>query len=358
MQRPPPYATQLPTGWWTTRSFALLLVLLTAVPLLWPGTAPLIDLPGHMARYRVELGIHNSAPLARYYGFEWALMGNLGVDLLVVPLAPILGLELAVKLIVLAIPVMTAAGLLLIAREEHGALPPSAAFALPLAYGFPFQFGFVNFALSMALALLGFGLWLRLGRLGQTGLRAIVFVPIGAIVWLAHGFGWGVLGLLVFASEMVRERATEQRFVPAAFRAGLASLPLAPPLLLMVLWRSGNVAGQTGDWFNWTSKLVWMVTVLRDRWLVFDVASTMVLLVLVGYVVHSRWSFKGHGRRDNLARTGGRFVIVSLVSFGLNSFWVWLMVRAFGWPIWSPYPLVLGVTPFAVFWLNRRWVFE
>ena len=32
--------------------------------------------------------------------------------------------------------------------------------------------------------------------------------------------------------------------------------------------------------------------------------------VLVGYVVHSRWSFRGHGRRDNLARTGGRFVAV------------------------------------------------
>ena len=80
--------------------------------------------------------------------------------------------------------------------------------------------------------------------------------------------------------------------------------------------------------------------------------------VLVGYVVHSRWSFKGHGRRDNLWRTGSRFFIISLVSFGLNSLWVWLLVTRIGWPIWSPYPLVLGVTPLAVFWLNRRWVFE
>jgi putative flippase GtrA len=28
--------------------------------------------------------------------------------------------------------------------------------------------------------------------------------------------------------------------------------------------------------------------------------------VLVGYVVHSRWSFRGHGKRVNLRRTGGR----------------------------------------------------
>jgi putative flippase GtrA len=58
--------------------------------------------------------------------------------------------------------------------------------------------------------------------------------------------------------------------------------------------------------------------------------------VLVGYVVHSRWSFRGYGRRDNLARTGSRFVAVSLVSFALNSLWVWLLVRYFALPLWSP----------------------
>ena len=79
--------------------------------------------------------------------------------------------------------------------------------------------------------------------------------------------------------------------------------------------------------------------------------------VLVGYMVHSRWSFRGHGRRDNLARTGGRFFAVSLVSFALNQLWVWLLVRELALPLWAPYPLVLGVTPLVIFSLNRRWVF-
>ena len=79
--------------------------------------------------------------------------------------------------------------------------------------------------------------------------------------------------------------------------------------------------------------------------------------VLFGYVIHSRWSFRGHGRRDNVARTGSRFVAVSLVSFALNQFWVWLLVRELALPLWAPYPLVLGVTPLVVFALNRRWVF-
>ena len=79
--------------------------------------------------------------------------------------------------------------------------------------------------------------------------------------------------------------------------------------------------------------------------------------VAVGYVIHSRWSFRGHGRRDNLARTGGRFVIVALVSFSLNQLWVWLLVQRLDLPLWAPYPLVLGVTPLLVFALNRKWVF-
>jgi putative flippase GtrA len=100
---------------------------------------------------------------------------------------------------------------------------------------------------------------------------------------------------------------------------------------------------------------------LRDRGhLDANLAWTIgfVSAVLVGYVIHSRWSFRGHGRRDNLARTGGRFVVVSLVSFGLNSLWVWVLVQHLGLPTWAPIPLVLGVTPLVVFSLNRHWVFD
>ncbi len=78
----------------------------------------------------------------------------------------------------------------------------------------------------------------------------------------------------------------------------------------------------------------------------------------VAYVIHSRWSFKGHGRRDNVWRQTMRFMLVSLVSFALNSFWVWLLVKHFALPTWSPYPFALFVTPLLVFWLNRQWVFE
>ena len=52
-----------------------------------------------------------------------------------------------------------------------------------------------------------------------------------------------------------------------------------------------------------------------------NLAGYLVAMV-TGYVLHSRWSFKGHGSRDNAARTTSRFFIVSLVSLGLNSLFV------------------------------------
>ncbi len=79
---------------------------------------------------------------------------------------------------------------------------------------------------------------------------------------------------------------------------------------------------------------------------------------VAGYLMHGAFSFRGHGGRDRQHIRIGRFMIVSLISFGLNSFWVWLLVQYLALPLWAPYPLVLGATPLLVFWLNRQWVFE
>jgi hypothetical protein len=268
--------------WWQTHWFVLAAALLATVPLLWPTIPPLVDLPGHMGRYRVQLDHDTYAWLGGWYGFRWSLIGNLGVDLLVQALGPILGLEVAVKLIVLTIPALTVIGLLWIAREVHGRIPATALFALPLAYNYPFQFGFVNFALSMALALNAFALWLYLARHGRLRWRAAWFVPLSCLIWVCHAFGWGVLGILIFSAELMRARDAGHRWLAALGRAGLNCVPLALPFVMMMVWRnSQGVSGETGDWFNWHAKVLWLVTILRDRWQVFDIAATAMLFLML-----------------------------------------------------------------------------
>jgi hypothetical protein len=281
--------------WWQTWWGCAALALLAAVPLLWPAIPPLVDLPGHMAAYKVELDLARSPDLQRYYSLHWALIGNLGLNLLVVPLAKLVGLELAVKLIMLAVPPLTVAGFLWVAREVHGRVPASALFALPFAYAYPFTFGFANFVLAMALSFLAFGLWLRLGRLGRTRLRAALFLPLAVMVWLAHTFGWGVLGILAFSAETVREVDRGRRLPEAAFRAGLQCLSLALPLLMMLVWRSGDVAGKTEHWLAVVPKVNYLLYALRDRWKWVDVPSVLVVLGLLAWALRSRrFGFSRH----------------------------------------------------------------
>ena len=187
-------------------------------------------------------------------------------------LAPLIGLEAAVKLIVLAIPALTAGGLLWVAYEVHGRVPPTALFAVPFAYNFPFLFGFVNFALAMGLALIAFALWLRLARLGHLRLRAALFVPISIILWVVHAFGWGTLGVLAFSAELVRQHDHGRNFIAAGFQAAIHCLSLAPPVALMLLLAEQCRRRQTGDWFNWERKCDWLFMALRDRWEWFDLA--------------------------------------------------------------------------------------
>ena len=82
-----------------------------------------------------------------------------------------------------------------------------------------------------------------------------------------------------------------------------------------------------------------------------------VVAMATGYVLHSSWSFRDHGAE----RTHGtklRFVTVSLVSYALNSFWVWLLYSYLDLHRAVPILPMLFVTPAVTFLLNRHWVFR
>lgn len=273
--------------WWETRCFLTLLLIASAIPLIWPATPPLVDLPGHMGRYRVELDLASSDTLQRYFSFQWALVGNLGIDLLIVPLAPLFGLELALKLIVISIPILTAGGIIWTAKEIHGRLLPTTLFAVPFVFSYPFNFGFINFSLSMGIVLLAFPLWLRLGN-HSLSIRSVIFIPLSLLVWLVHVFGWGVLGLLIWSAEFVKAHDRSSNWIKAAIAAAARCLILCGPLLPMLLWRSGDVGGKTAGFLNTGSKILALFSAVRDRWLLWDSLTVGVAIVLIGSVLFDR----------------------------------------------------------------------
>lgn len=79
--------------------------------------------------------------------------------------------------------------------------------------------------------------------------------------------------------------------------------------------------------------------------------------LLVGYIVHSRWSFAG-GTAPTEHGKVGRFLLSSSLAFAINSLWVWLLVTNLHLPPLAPIPLMMGATPLMSFLLNRYWVFK
>ncbi len=258
-----------------------LLSLIATIPLWVPGFPPLPDVPGHMGRYAVQLGLASDPILAQWFTFRWAPIGNLGVDLLIELLGPVLGIELALKLIVIGIVALITSGFLRAALKAQGRIGPAALFALPLAYGQPFQFGFINYCLSIGLALHAFVLWMRLGAQGRIRFRALIFVPVSIIVWTAHIGGWGALGLLALASEVVRQRALAKGYVRSWGEAGIGCLPLALPLMLTLLMHDQASGAATAHWFEWNTKFQWMAMMLADKWQSYDIFCAGILAFVI-----------------------------------------------------------------------------
>ena len=103
---------------------------------------------------------------------------------------------------------------------------------------------------------------------------------------------------------------------------------------------------------------VYAIVALVVRWHP-QVGNVLAYLVAMatGYVMHSQWSFRGHGTERTHA-TKVRFVIVSIISYALNSFWVWLLYTHLVWGRAAPIVPMLFVTPAVTFTLNRQWVFR
>lgn len=103
--------------------------------------------------------------------------------------------------------------------------------------------------------------------------------------------------------------------------------------------------------------LYWIIATPFGVDAMVSLTLSYVIGTAVGFVVHSEYSFKGHGSRDRKAVRTVRFFLVNGLGFLLNQFFVWLLVKHLDGPTWWPILPMLFVTPLVTFGLNRRWVF-
>ena len=87
------------------------------------------------------------------------------------------------------------------------------------------------------------------------------------------------------------------------------------------------------------------------------VVIAFIVSVSIGFVLHSRWSFRGHGKRED-RRMKVKFVAVQFSGFLLNEAFTWVLTGPMHGPTWWPLIPAIFVTPFATYLLNRQWVFS
>ena len=87
------------------------------------------------------------------------------------------------------------------------------------------------------------------------------------------------------------------------------------------------------------------------------VVVAFAVAVSLGFVLHSRWSFRGHGKAED-RRMKIKFLAVQGAGFVLNEAFTWVLTGPMHGPTWWPLIPAIFVTPLATYLLNRQWVFR
>jgi len=87
------------------------------------------------------------------------------------------------------------------------------------------------------------------------------------------------------------------------------------------------------------------------------VIVAFLVAVSIGFVLHSRWSFRGHGKREDRAMKF-KFLAVQGSGFLLNEAFTWFLTGPMRGPTWWPLLPAIFITPLATFALNRQLVFR
>ncbi len=272
--------------WQQPLVWGIIIIAMTS-PLWFSALPPLMDLPGHMARFHVMQELQESLELQRYYTYTWTLLGNLGVDLFVYALRDILTVQQATWLSCLITVVLTTLSIPMLSKSFHGSVQLTAFAALPLVYANFYFWGFLNFSLSIALALNAIALWQHL--INRPHLRSAIFLPVSCLIWLCHTIGWGVLGLcsgiILLAHLKSQNQLKDKR---AIYAATLQMLPVSLPLLFMVFWRSRSDGGATGFRSGFIQeKLIALFQFLAAQSIVLDLLATIMILLLIFWALRS-----------------------------------------------------------------------
>ncbi len=335
---------QVARGWFTWRAAHVGLCLLLLAPLLLTDVPPLLDYPNHLARAFVLAFGSSDAVLSRMYEPHWQVIPNLAVDLVLPPLLHTFPVHVAGRMVIglaLLLPVL---GTLAYSRAVFGSWRLWPLCSGLIAYNALLLLGFLNFLISVGLALLAAALWARFGE--RHPVRAgLICMAACAAIFFAHLGGVLLLAVLVGAQEIealwLRSRAGGP--AGAALRLALRRAPpvaaiFLPTLLLYACSPFQQAPSSDALWLPAGQKLFDLAAPFLTYNPPLDLATAVTVVLFVYLCVRT-----GHGllpARSRIALT----VLVALYAvcpFAAKG-GAWIDVR---FPIMFGFVLFAGFTP-------------
>ena len=183
--------------WWWAAFGALCLILVA--PLLVVDVPPLGDYPNHLARLFVLASLPQDSVLAGFYAAHWSIIPNLALDIIAPPLMQVLPVQTVGRLLIavsILLPVFGTVAYSAVLGGRWWSLGVGL-----IAYNSCLLYGFLNFAISIGIALILAATWLR-WREPRPAL-AIALCTFGApILFACHLMGLVFLGTLLAGDEL------------------------------------------------------------------------------------------------------------------------------------------------------------
>lgn len=259
---------------------------LLSLPLAFIRILPAVDYPDHLARiFLLSRGL-DLPGYAHFYRANWALLPNLALDLIAVPLAKVMPVQDAGRLFVILLFGLTIYGGARLSRALNGSYTWFALLPALLVYNRVLAYGFLNFLFGLGLMLLGIALHIE-NRSAPFWRRTLTeaWVMVGLFACHLVALAFYVFCILCYEIAAVLREGQPVKAVP--MRMGALGLPLVGVLSLLAASPTVSEASKM-EFRPFGEKLSLLHSAFQTGQGSWDFAFTLLVAALVAGLVLSK----------------------------------------------------------------------
>lgn len=237
----------------TTRQWWAVLGAVSAsllAPLLIIDVPPVLDYPNHLARLVLLAAGPDNPILGRIFEPNWALIPNLGGDVIGLALLRVLPVHVAGRCLLAIALLLNLAGVLALHRAYYGRRSLWPFGSCLVAYNAAFLFGFINFLIGTGLAMLFAAFWLA-WRERRPNMTVACAAAASCVLFFSHLMGLAFFLLLIGGAEVVA-----MRDLRAVLTRSVALIPVTAGPILLFAFTALRDAPAATHWVNPRIKLV------------------------------------------------------------------------------------------------------